>query len=238
MKDPEAAGPVLACFAHPDDAEIAAGGTIAGWCASGRAVHLLILTNGDRGSDDPARDRSDLAATRKLETGNAARVLGLASFAILDNHDGELHNTLAVRAAIARRVREVQPSIVVTCDPTAWFFGDSYFNHADHRTAGAATLDAVFPGAGNPHFFEELLAGGLGPWKVPELWLGWTNEPNHREDVSSTMETKLAALAEHASQLQEGIAFFEEFLHEDAAREGERIGARFAEPFRVLRLEG
>ena len=47
-------GPVLAVFAHPDDAEIAAGGTIAGWTAAGREVHLLVLTNGDRGSSDPA----------------------------------------------------------------------------------------------------------------------------------------------------------------------------------------
>jgi LmbE family N-acetylglucosaminyl deacetylase len=40
------------------------GGTIAKWCAAGREVHLLVLTNGDRGSSDPAQDREDLARIR------------------------------------------------------------------------------------------------------------------------------------------------------------------------------
>jgi LmbE family N-acetylglucosaminyl deacetylase len=232
-------GPVLACFAHPDDAEICAGGTLAKFADAGREVHLLILTNGDRGSDDRTLDRAELAATRDAESTSAGEVLGLASVRILsDNHDGELENTAGVRIEIARRVREVRPAVVVTCDPTAWFFEGSYFNHSDHRTAGAVTLDAVFPGAGNPHFFEELLAEGLEPWKVPEVWIGWTLEPNHREDISATMQRKIDALARHASQLAEGIAFFEDFLQVEARREGERIGAEFAEPFRVMRLEG
>ena len=55
-------GPVLAVFAHPDDAEICAGGTLAKWAATGREVHLLVLTNGDRGSSDPWCDRAELAA--------------------------------------------------------------------------------------------------------------------------------------------------------------------------------
>ena len=54
-------GPVLAIFAHPDDAEISVGGTMARWADEGREVHLLILTNGDRGSEDPNDDRVELA---------------------------------------------------------------------------------------------------------------------------------------------------------------------------------
>ncbi|HET6792416.1 MAG TPA: PIG-L family deacetylase, partial [Actinomycetota bacterium] len=61
-------GPVLGVFAHPDDAEICAGGIMAKWAAAGREVHLLILTNGDRGSQDPELDRAELAATRLRET--------------------------------------------------------------------------------------------------------------------------------------------------------------------------
>ena len=61
-------GPVLAVFAHPDDAEISSGGTLAKWAAQGREVHLLILTNGDRGSDDPDTDREELARTRAEAT--------------------------------------------------------------------------------------------------------------------------------------------------------------------------
>ncbi len=115
-------GPVLAVFAHPDDAEISAGGTLAKWAAAGRSVHLLVLTNGDRGSQDPTLDRAELARIRALETAEAARVLGLASATVLDVHDGDLENTPQIRAEVVRAIRRVRPSTVLSCDPTAWFF--------------------------------------------------------------------------------------------------------------------
>jgi LmbE family N-acetylglucosaminyl deacetylase len=143
-----------------------------------------------------------------------------------------------VQADIARTVRRIHPSIVLTCDPTAWFFGNRYFNHSDHRTAGAVTLDAVFPGAGNPHFFTEQLAEGLSPWKVPEVWMGWSLEPNHYEDVTGFIDLKLKALAEHRSQVQGGmLGFFEEWLPTEAEENGRKIGVQHAEAFRVLQLE-
>jgi LmbE family N-acetylglucosaminyl deacetylase len=232
-----APGPVLAVFAHPDDAEISAGGTLARWCSEGREVHLLVLTNGDRGSEDPDQDRAELARTRVVETEDAARLLGLAGATVLGTHDGELRNTLEVQSDIARAVRRVKPAIVLTCDPTAWFFGNRYFNHSDHRTAGAVTLDAVFPGAGNPHFFSDQLAEGLAVWNVPEVWLGWTLEPNHYQDVTGFLDLKLKALTEHRSQVQGGLlGFFEEWLPAEAKENGKRIGVEHAEAFRVLEL--
>jgi LmbE family N-acetylglucosaminyl deacetylase len=229
-------GPVLAVFAHPDDAEIAAGGTLAKWCASGRDVHLMVLTNGDRGSSDPERDRAELAATRLTETLAAAEVLGLASARILGVPDGELENTHAVREAVVRRVREVRAETVVSVDPTAWFIENRYYNHSDHRRAGEIALDAVYPGAGNPHYFSEHLDEGLGVAEVHEIWLGWTNEPNRIEDITGHFTTKIDALAKHESQLTEGIGFFEEFLGEEAKKAGARIGAEHAEEFRLLDL--
>jgi LmbE family N-acetylglucosaminyl deacetylase len=234
---PPPKGPVLAVFAHPDDAEIAAGGSLAKWASEGREVHLLVLTNGDRGSQDPEEDRAELARTRLVETEDAARLLGLVGVTVLATHDGELENTLQVRAEIARVVRRVRPSIVLTCDPTAWFFGNRYFNHSDHRNAGAVTLDATFPGAGNPHFFPEQLAEGLATWSVPEVWLGWTLEPNYYEDVTGFMDLKLKALAEHRGQVQGGLlGFFEEWLPSEAEENGRKIGVQHAEAFRVLSL--
>ncbi len=230
--------PVLAVFGHPDDAEIASGGTLARWCAEGREVHLLILTNGDRGSEDPAQDRAELAATRLIESEAAAKVLGLAGVRIMPVHDGELTNSAHVRAEIVRTVRTVRPGLVLTCDPTAWFFGGNYFNHADHRTAGAAALDSVFPGAGNPLFFAEQIAEGLSAWKVPEVWLGWTNEPNHFQDITGHMDTKLTALFEHRSQVEGGmLGFFQQWLPSEAEENGRKIGVQHAEAFRVLNLE-
>jgi LmbE family N-acetylglucosaminyl deacetylase len=231
-------GPVLGVFAHPDDAEIAAGGTLAKWAAAGREVHLLILTNGDRGSQDPREDRAKLARIRVEETARAGEVLGLAGTAVLEVHDGELRNTLEVQAEVARWIRRVRPAIVLTCDPTAWFFGNRYYNHSDHRTAGAVALDAVFPGAGNPHFFAEQLSEGLETWSVPEVRLAWTLEPNLYEDISGFMDRKLEALRAHRSQVEgDMLGFFEQWLPVEAEENGRKIGAQHAEAFRQLQLE-
>jgi LmbE family N-acetylglucosaminyl deacetylase len=230
--------PVLAVFAHPDDAEIASGGILARWATEGRPVHLLVLTNGDRGSQDPAQDRGVLARVRTAETEAAGKVLGLAGFRILDVHDGELENSWAIRSQIVSEIRMVRPNVVVTCDPSVWFFGDRYFNHADHRIAGATTLDSVFPAAGNPLFFSEQLATGLQPWSVPEVWLSWTTEPNHHQDVTGFLETKMAALGAHRSQVEgDMLGFFEQWLPLEAEEAGRKIGVKHAESFRVLRLE-
>jgi LmbE family N-acetylglucosaminyl deacetylase len=232
----ERTGPVLAVFAHPDDAEICAGGTLAKWAARGREIHLLVLTNGDRGSADPFRDRAELAATRRAETLAAAEVLGLAGAHVLDIHDGELENTTEVRGTVVRWIRLVRAETVLTCDPTAWFFRDRYYNHSDHRRAGEIALDAVFPGAGNPHYFPEHLAEGLDVRQVHDVWLGWTNEPNHVEDVTGYFATAMAALAEHRSQVEDGIAYFQQELEREAREAGAEIGAEHGERFRVLDL--
>jgi LmbE family N-acetylglucosaminyl deacetylase len=229
-------GPVLGVFAHPDDAEIAAGGVLAKWAAGGRAVHLLILTNGDRGSQDPTASREELAATRRVETEAAAAVLGVTSARVLSTHDGELENTSIVREAVTRRIREVRAETVLSVDPTAVFFENRYYNHSDHRTAGWITLDSCFPGSGNPHFFSEHLGEGLRTQDVDDVWLGWSNEPNRTEDVTGFFDTKVAALAKHDSQLAEGIRFFDEFLRKEAAESGAKIGVDHAEEFRVLDL--
>ena len=229
-------GPVLAVFAHPDDAEICAGGAMAKWAATGREVHLLILTNGDRGSGDPTASREELAATRRRETDEAVEVLGLATARVLSTQDGELENTSILREAVTRRIRQVRAETVVSCDPTAVFFENRYYNHSDHRTAGWIALDSCFPGSGNPHFFSEQLGEGLQTQDVFDVWLGWSNEPNRTEDVTGFFDVKIQALARHASQLAEGIRFFDEFLRKDAVRAGETIGVEHAEEFRVLDL--
>ena len=238
-------GPVLAVFAHPDDAEISAGGTLSGWAAAGREVHLLVLTNGDRGSGDPTADRGVLAEGRLRETEAAAATLGLASVRVLGTHDGELANTPAVREPVVRRIRELRAETVVSCDPTAVFFEipiagtndtKTAYNHSDHRTAGAVALDAVFPGSGNPHFFPEHLGEGLEVQEVHDVWLGWTNEPNHVEDVTDLFDTKIAALGRHESQLAEGMRLWDEWMREEARAAGEKIGVALAEEFRVLDL--
>ena len=209
---------------------------MAKWASAGREVHLLILTNGDRGSTDPMASRAELAATRREETEAAAEVMGLASARVLSTHDGELENTSIIREAVTRRIREVRAETVVSCDPTAVFFENRYYNHSDHRTAGWIALDSCFPGSGNPHFFSEQLGEGLRTQDVFDVWLGWSNEPNRTEDVSGFFDAKIQALARHASQLTEGIRFWDETMRKEAKTSGEKIGVELAEEFRVLDL--
>lgn len=228
---------VLAVFTHPDDAEIGAGATLAKWAAGGRDVTLVVVSDGAKGSQDPSRDRDALVRVRRDEVRAGAARLGVSAVEFLDVVDGEVENTPELRADLVRVIRRVRPRIVVAPDPTAWFFGNQYYNHRDHRMTGEAVLDAVAPGAGNPHFYSEQLAEGLQPWDVPEVWLGPTMEPNHVEDVSGFVETKLSALGCHTSQLAEDqLKFFEQWIPAEAAEQGKKIGAEAGESFRVLNL--
>jgi LmbE family N-acetylglucosaminyl deacetylase len=232
---PDSEGPVLAVFAHPDDAEISSGGTLAKWAALGRDVHLLILTNGDRGSEDIDCDREQLAWTRSHEQARAAEVLGLKSVRILANHDGELQNAPEVRCEVIRTIREVRPQVVLTADPTTWFIGNRFMNHPDHRTAGAAVMDSIFPGAGNPTYFPDQIEAGLMPWKVPVIRFAWTTEPNIFEDITGYLDTKLAALREHRTQVKKGqLQYFEQWMPLDADEAGRLVGVQHAEQFRQL----
>ena len=232
----ETPGSVLAVYAHPDDPEIAAGGTLARWAAAGAMVWVLITTRGDKGSTDPGADGDELSRVRVEETEAASKRLGFAGHLHLDYSDGELPDDLDLRAAIAQQVRERRPEVVVCPDPTAVFFGDSYFNHRDHRVTGWATLDAIAPAAGNPHYFPDQIAAGLAVHHVNAVYLSGTLEPNAWVDVSSTLERKIEALFCHTSQLVETGDWFRDFLRETAIDAGRVAGVQFAEAFRRIAL--
>jgi LmbE family N-acetylglucosaminyl deacetylase len=105
-----------------------------------------------------------------------------------------------------RVMRRLKADIVICQDPRALTDDDgTYLNHPDHRAAGQAALDAVFPAAGNPRAFPDLLAEGLAPHKPREVWLYFTAgaHTNHWVDISDTIDQKIAALEAHASQVGE-----------------------------------
>jgi LmbE family N-acetylglucosaminyl deacetylase len=234
MVVPEAPARALAVYAHPDDPEISAGGTLATWAAAGTEVWVLITTRGDKGTRDPDADLSALAALRVEETAKAAALLGFAGHLHLDYSDGELPDDQALRGEIVRVVRELRPESVLCPDPTAAFFGDSYFNHRDHRATGWATLDAVAPAAGNPHYFPEHLRAGLSVHQVKTVYLSGTLEPNCWIDISDALERKIDGLFCHASQLTEAGDWFRQFLRDRAEEAGAVAGVKYAEPFRRL----
>jgi len=236
VSDPAAPGRVLAVYAHPDDPEVSAGGTLARWADAGAAVHVVITTRGDKGTDDPGADTDALAATRVEEAAAAARVLGVAETHHLDHDDGELVDDRALRVELVRLVRRLRPDIVCCPDPTAVFLGDGYVNHRDHRVTGWAALDAVAPAAAGVHYFPELRAEGLAPHRVHELWLSGTREPNHWVDIGATIDRKIEAVLRHASQVPDGGDLLAEFLRDAAADAGRVAGLRCAEAFRRVVL--
>ena len=234
MLDGDFPSRVLAVYAHPDDPEISAGGTLAHWADGGAEVHLLVTTRGNKDTSDPDADTEALAALREQETATAARVLGLASTRHLGYEDGELPDDRALRADLVRAVRMLKPDVVLCPDPTSIFFGDGYINHRDHRVTGWATLDAVSPAAGNPHYFPELRAEGLDVHQPRAVYLSGTFEPNVWIDVTRTLDRKIEALFCHASQLVETGEWFREYLRESAEAAGRTAGATYAEGFRRI----
>lgn len=177
----------------------------------------------------------ELCAIRHAEQEAAARVIGAAAVHILDHADGYLVPDLALRAEIVGWIRKLKPDVVVTCDPQL-LFARYGINHPDHRAAGQAVLDAVFPAAGNKAYFPELLADGLEPHMPREIWCALAGEPDVVLDITETWPIKLQALLEHKSQIGE----LEEFKKRMRGRHTEDStdeAPRYEERFRVVKYE-
>lgn len=223
---------VLAVYAHPDDADVSAGGTLAAWAAAGAHVEVVVCAEGDKGATDPITDAEALARQRAAEVDQAIAVLGLAHAHRLGRPDGDVRNDAALREGIVRLIRSVRPDVVVCPDPTAIVFGGSYVNHRDHREVGWATLDAAAHEAGNPLYFPD--AGEAH--RVGEVWLSGALDPDAWVDISATIDRKAEALLCHESQLGEAGEWLRTAVRERAEEEGRRSGYRHAEGFRRLVL--
>jgi LmbE family N-acetylglucosaminyl deacetylase len=185
-------GRALAIGAHPDDIEFGCGGTLAKWSRSGTQVHLLVLTDGSKGSWDPAADLAALVATRQSEQRDAARALGAEDVHFLGAVDGELVATTHLRAEICRIIRQIRPDAVLGHDP--W---KRYRLHPDHREAGLLTIDAIVA-ARDPHFFPEQAET---PHRPDLLLLFEADEIDHLEVLAAAdVRAKLDALGCHRSQ--------------------------------------
>jgi LmbE family N-acetylglucosaminyl deacetylase len=228
----ETPGIVLAVYAHPDDADVACGGSLARWAKAGSAVHLLVCTDGGKGTTDPTVEPGELARARAGELESSSALIGLTSVENLGFPDGELTDSEDFRRTLVHRVRSVRPDVVCGHDPTAVFFGQAYFNHRDHRIAGAALLDAVAPAAALPHYFPD--AGP--PHQVATVLLSATLEPDEWVDVSQTLETKASAVECHRTQFAGQDGWAGEAVRRRAAEEGRRVGVTYAEGFRRLTL--
>jgi len=224
----------MVIMAHPDDAEFTVAGTVARWAQEGKTVIYVLCTDGSRGSNDPQMELERMVAIRKAEQEAAARVLGVEEVVYLGYEDGTLEPTLALRRDLTRVIRRYRPDIVVCSDPTVRYH-DGYLNHPDHRAAGDAVLDAVFPSASTRYIFPELLAEGLEPHTVREVLLRGAPSRNFWVDISDTIELKIAALKKHESQVSH-IQDLEEGIRAWAREEAKGQDMTYAESFKRIIL--
>ena len=195
---------VIAIGAHPDDCDEKAAGTAAKFAALGHAVKFVALANGDAGHQ--SEGGGALARRRRAEAAEAGRRLGIAEYVTLDNHDGELLPTLAVRLQIIRLIRQWNADIVLAHRPNDY--------HPDHRYAGVAVQDAAYlvivpnvapdtpPLKKNPVFlyFQD-------PFQNPQPF-----RPDVAVDISDVWDKKVYALDAHTSQMYEWMPWTEGIL--------------------------
>ncbi len=231
-------GVALGIAAHPDDLEFGIAGTVAKWVSQGTVVYYLILTNGNKGSADRTLTADQLRDIRQEEQKAAAKELGVKRVFFCDYDDGMLTVSPEVKKDIVRVIRQVKPEVVLTIDPTVVYsLVRGFINHTDHRAAGQSTIDAVFPLARDYLSFPDLLSQeGLEPHKVSTLLLTNFDRHNFYVDISSTIDTKLRALAMHSSQIP-NMAEAEKWVKLMATRIGKGAGLSFAEAFIRLDIE-
>jgi len=227
---------ILVILAHPDDPEFFCGATLAKWAREGHHITYQLISCGDKGFNEstPAGMTTDaLCAIRHEEQLAAANVIGVDAVHFLDTADGYLVPDLNLRREIVRVIRKFKPDILVTCDPQT-LFATYGINHPDHRAAGQVVMDAVFPAAGSPVFFPELLLEGYDPHMPKEIWCSLTMQHNVKVDVTDTWQIKLDAILKHKSQVGDVDKFLERMKArrtEDSTEEN----PRYEEHFRIVK---
>jgi LmbE family N-acetylglucosaminyl deacetylase len=224
----------LAVGAHPDDIEFGCGGTLAKWASLGCQIHHLVLTDGAKGTWDPAQDQALQVATRQEEQRQAARRLGGGEVGFLGWPDGELRNGVRQQWEVCSWIRTVRPEVVLGHDP--W---RRYRLHPDHRNAGFILTDALVA-ARDPHFFPDQQ---VPPHRPGALLLWEADLPNHVEDVAASAATKIEALLAHRSQHEStmGIAHpdqapteFADRVRAQLAAHGRLAGVALGESFHLM----
>lgn len=230
----------LAIGAHPDDVEFGCGGVLAKWAADGCTIHHLVCTDGSKGTWDADADTVALSARREDEQREAARRLGgpnAGEVRFLRHVDGELRSDLDVRAQVAFVIRELRPSVVLGHDP--W---KRYRLHPDHRHAGLLAVEGIVA-ARDPHFHREQFTDhGLAHHRPDALLLWEADEPDHVEDVTTSLDVKLHALEAHESQFESTMKAVDEHeldafrdrIHRRLSALGAPFGYDAAEVFKLI----
>lgn len=227
---------VLVVVAHPDDNEVICGGLVARLIASGKAVRLVVTTNGEKGVMDKDVSPEEFAKTRMTEQLLAAKKLGLPESENfnLNIPDGEFESSVENIGKIVYHIRQFKPDIIITHNPdevinTFSSKGGVYWvNHRDHRNTATATVDALYPYSRDKAFFPEQLQAGLETHSVYALLVSDSYEHSLRLyfDVTDFVDKKRQALSSCPSVIEQDHV--EEYISET------RIGDRYYEQLRYI----
>ena len=224
---------VLCVFAHPDDADFGAAGTIARWVSEGLEVSYVLVTRGDTGGFDET-PREQMPLLREAEQRAAAAAVGVKQVEFLDGYtDGIVTPSIELRRELTGVIRRYRPDRILTSSPLRrWdrFAGPS---HPDHLAVGEAVTCAVYPDARNPFAYPELGEA----WTVREIWyLGGPN-PDHAVDITDFFDRKMAALGAHTTQVSH-MTDLEKWMRERLGASAVDLGlpeGRLAEAFSLFR---
>ena len=192
---------IIVFGAHPDDCDGDAGGTAILWAQKGHAVKFVSLTNGDAGHQ--SEGGGALARRRRAEAQEAGRRFGIAEYEVLDNHDGELEPTLAVRQQVIRRIRQWKADVVIAPRPNDY--------HPDHRYTGVVVQDSAYM------VMVPNVCPDTPPLRKNPVFLysqdGFQRPNPFRPDVAvaidSVVEQKVRAFDAHVSQVYEWLPWVE-----------------------------
>jgi len=187
---------VIVIAAHPDEADMYAGGIASIYAELGYRVKFLSLTNGDCGHFK--ENGVPLQKRRYAEAQNAAKCLGICEYAILDIHDGELTTDLAVRKEVIKQIRDWNADVIITFHPDGG-------GHIDNRNAGKIVRDASGFLTNVPQYMPETKSLDKMPiiLLMPDYFMKSTYSPDIAINVDSSIEKKLLSCDAHASQFYE-----------------------------------
>src|SRR5213593_3279994 len=196
---------VIAFGAHPDDCDQRAGGVAAKYAALGHRVRFVSVTNGDAGHQ--TEGGGALAARRRAEAREAGRRIGI-EYVVLDNHDGELLPTLAVREQIIRQIRQWKADLVLAPRPNDY--------HPDHRYTGVLLQDAAYMVV-VPNIAPDTPALRKNPvfmyfedgFQRPNAF-----SPDIAVSIDDVIEKKIDMLDAHASQMYEWLPWVADSLEQ------------------------
>jgi LmbE family N-acetylglucosaminyl deacetylase len=205
---------LLVLGAHPDDSEYHAGGLVSIYRELGREVKMVSVTNGGAGHHE--KPPAEVARIRREEAAASGRVVD-ATYETWDFPDGQLTPTLEVRHRIIREIRAFGPDLVLTHRTNDY--------HPDHRAVGQSVQDASFL-VTVPHVAPEVPPLDRDPvvaYMVDLFTKPCPLEPDVVLDVTDRIDTIVAMLACHRSQVFEWLPYLAGVLDQVPDDEAERV---------------